>query len=144
MIGDGLTLCSIFGMCWISKGWICTEMICKFSPIISCFAGLSFYKSSYQMVLTRHFLMLINKTTTFVLSMYFITNEWKMSSFRRVLEFFWRRRYEVKKEKRRLDRKIFEGVEVIVSLDARIQFVYLLVLFTRLGVEDVDSSCFKK
>ena len=50
----------------------------------------------------------------------------------------------MKKEKRRLDRKIFEGVEVIVSSDARILFVYLLVLFTRLGVEDVDSSCFKR
>ena len=37
--------------------------------------------------------------------------------------------YEEKKEKRRLVRKIFEGVEVIVSLDARtisfsIGFVY--------------------
>ena len=32
----------------------------------------------------------------------------------------------------------------LLYLKMQEQFVYLLVLFTRLGVEDVDSSCFKK
>ena len=33
----------------------------------------------------------------------------------------------MKKEKRRLDRKIFEGVEVIVSLDARINTISISI-----------------
>ena len=45
-----------------------------------------------------------------------------------------------------LTEKIFEGVEVIVSWGARtIEIcIFLLVLFTGLRIEDVDSSCFKR
>ena len=41
--------------------------------------------------------------------------------------------YEEKKEKRRLVRKIFEGVEVIVSLDARITICISIGVVYKIG-----------